>query len=92
MYAYIMSHRTQITLTDAQYARLRRRSRATGASIAELVRQAVDASYSDLPTEEKVDAVKRSAGAWRDRDFDGRQYVERLRGPGLGHKLDQLGL
>jgi hypothetical protein len=88
-----VSHRTQITLSDGQYARLKRRSRESGASIAELVRQAVDATYSELSTEEKIAAVRESAGAWKDRDFaDGLEYVERIRGPGLGERLKQLGL
>jgi hypothetical protein len=37
-----MSHRTQITLTDEQYERLRAESRETGLGLAEQVRRAVD--------------------------------------------------
>lgn len=40
-----MSHRTQITLTDDQYERLRTESERTGVGLAELVRRAVDRSY-----------------------------------------------
>ena len=53
MYTYItMTHRTQITLTNQQYERLQEESRLTGASLAELVRRAVDATYRDRPTDE----------------------------------------
>lgn len=80
-----MGHRTQITLTDAQYASLRQRSERTGATLAELVRRAVDLTYA---ADDRLDepALDESFGAWRDRDFDGASYVEELR-PGLGRRL-----
>lgn len=89
-----MSHRTQITLSDGQYVRLRERAQQSGSSIAELIRRAVDEHYGpdDLTLAEKLELVRQSAGAWKDRDFDGAEYVERIRSPGLGHRLQQLGL
>lgn len=89
-----MSHRTQITLTDEQYSRLRKRSRETGSSISELIRRAVDERYGpdELTLEEKLQILHSTAGAWKDRDFDGQEYVEAIRSPGLGHKLKKLGL
>jgi len=81
-----MSHRTQITLSDEQYERLKRESAESGLSIAELVRRRLDGPR-ELPAEEKLDAIRASRGAWKDRDFDGKQYVERIRRPGLGNRL-----
>ncbi len=55
----------QITLEDEQYERLRREAERTGASLAELIRRAVDAKYRhDLTLEEKLRAVERTAGLW----------------------------
>ena len=81
-----MSHRTQITLTDEQYARLCAESRRTGVGLAELVRRAVDRSYGQASIEERLQALHDSFGAWKDRDFDGEQYVERLR-RGMARRL-----
>lgn len=81
-----MSHRTQITLTDEQYALLCDESRRTGVGLAELVRRAVDRSYGQPTIEERLQALHDSFGAWQDRDFDGEQYVERLR-RGMAHRL-----
>jgi hypothetical protein len=80
-----MSRRTQITLTDAQYERLRRESERTGSSLAELVRRALNLAYG-TPTEGEDDALAASFGAWCHRDFDGASYVESLR-RGMGHRL-----
>jgi hypothetical protein len=81
-----MSHRTQITLTDEQYTTLKRESARTGVSLSELVRRAVAREYGIV---RQVDerALEESFGAWQDRDFDGAEYVERIRRPGLGHRL-----
>lgn len=76
-----MSHRAQVTLTDEQYARLCEEARRTGLSFAELVRRAVDRTYpapAPAPDDLKT-ALADSFGAWKDRDFDGEEYVERLR-------------
>lgn len=57
----------QITLEDGQYERLRQEAERTGASLAELVRRAVDAQYRrDLSTEEKLRVAERTAGIWSD--------------------------
>jgi hypothetical protein len=83
MYTYIMSHRTQITLTDAQYEHLCRESKRTGLSIAELIRRAVDEKYGRSSVEEMLAAIDASFGAWADRDDweyeDGAAYVEAIR-------------
>ncbi len=79
MWAYTMSHRTQITLTDRQYARLREESRRSGLGLAELVRRAVDRSYGTGSDAERSGALDASFASWADRDFDGASYVEELR-------------
>lgn len=81
-----MSHRTQITLTDEQYAVLKRESRRTGVSLAELVRRALARVYG-APERSSAEALHESFGAWKDRDFNGAEYVERIRRPGLGNRL-----
>jgi Ribbon-helix-helix protein, copG family len=87
-----MAHRTQITLTDEQYERLRRESVESGLSIAELVRRALDGTHGSTSVEEKRAALQASFGAWKDRDFTGAEFVDRIRRPGLGHRLKRLGL
>lgn len=86
MYTYIMSHRTQITLTDTQYARLKQESERTGLGLAELVRRALGANWGDMGSEEALAALEESFGAWPDREFDGEIYVEIMR-PGLAQRL-----
>jgi hypothetical protein len=81
-----MSHRTQITLTDAQYARLRQESERTGLGLATLVRRALDAFFPEGRQGDPAQILEASFGAWKDRDFDGEEYVERLR-PGMAQRL-----
>lgn len=66
-----MSHRTQITLTDEQYARLRDESARTGLGLAELVRRAVDRSYGSTLHDTIIGGLDASFGAWADHDGDG---------------------
>jgi hypothetical protein len=82
-----MAHRTQITLTDAQYEALRRESARTGLSLAELVRRALSAN-SRAAGPRTARALDASFGCWSDRDLDGAEYVERLR-PGLGERIPE---
>lgn len=92
MHAPMIGHRTHVVLTDAQYARLRSESERSGLALAELVRRAVDARYGDgdstaLPSTADVAAtLRRAAGMWADRPFDGAAYVAALRG---GHPLPE---
>lgn len=89
MYAYIiMSHRTQITLTDEQYERLLARSRRSGLGLAELVRQAVDGMYGDATPGQQLSDLEAGFGAWGDGDHDedGQAYVQALR-PGMAKRL-----
>ena len=81
-----MSHRTQITLTDAQYARLREESRRSGLGLAALVRRALERHYGPAPAVEVLAALDASFASWADRDFDGASYVEGRR-RGMSRRL-----
>lgn len=83
-----MSHRTQVTLEDAQYERLLQESRHTGLGLAELVRRALDDRYGRSSTEERRAALDVSFATWPDLDLDGEQYVARMR-RGLARRLDR---
>ena len=85
MYDYIMSHRTQITLTDEQYQLLRSESRRRGVGLAELVRRAIDRTYGSADRDDQLAALEESFGAWEAGD-DGATVVDRLR-PGMSHRL-----
>ena len=55
----------QITLDDEQYELLRGEAERTGASLAELIRRAVDEKYRrQLTKEQKLRAIERTAGLW----------------------------
>lgn len=84
-----MSHRTQVVLTDELYGVLREESARTGASIGELVRQAVAGRYARRRVDraEGLRILRETAGAWSDLDVDGEEYVERLR---TGRRLRAL--
>ena len=81
-----MSHRTQITLSDEQYDRLRHESARSGLGLAELVRRAVDRSYGSATHRQLLDALDSSFGSWTERDIDGADYVEGLR-HGMARRL-----
>jgi len=74
-----MAHRTQVTLADEQYERLRAESRRSGLGLAELVRRAVDHVYGGNRPADIVRALDDSFGSWTDRADDGASYVEGLR-------------
>lgn len=82
-----MAHRTQITLADDQYARLRSESKRTGLGLAELVRRALDRTYGTVRPADTIRALDASFGGWTDRDTDGAGYVDDLR-RGMAGRLD----
>jgi hypothetical protein len=82
-----MSHRTQITLTDEQYERLRAESRETGLGLAELVRRAVDRLYGPVDRSALRTALDGSFGTWAGAG-DGAGYVDTLR-RGMEHRLTE---
>jgi len=79
-------HRTQITLTEAQYARLRDESARTGQSLAELIRRALDERYEPLSSAERLRLFDSAFGAWAGREETGTEFVERARS-GTGRRL-----
>jgi hypothetical protein len=85
-------HRTQIYLTAEEGELLDRAEKATGASRSELIRRAIRLAYSGREQADRLAALRASAGIWRDRKFTGAQYVDAIRGGGLGEGLRSLGL
>lgn len=79
-----MSRRLQITFEPEQYDALVVESRRTGASMAELVRQAVSARLG-LDEQDRAErfrsALAAAAGVWSDRTDDGLEYQRRVREP-----------
>ena len=82
MYDSYIVKRTQIYLTEEEDEVLQRRRRATGTTVSEQIRAAIDAMYlprKELTLEEKLRIVSETAGAWKDRTETGEEYVERMR-------------
>jgi predicted DNA-binding protein len=78
MYIYIMQ-RTQIYLSEQDQRLLEELARTSGRTKSQLIRDAIARAYLPQGGHERVlDALKRSAGAWKRRET-GRAYVERLR-------------
>lgn len=75
MYHDGMPRRTQITLTEEQYARMLALSEETGVSMSELIRRALDRTYAARGEA----ALEESFGAWRGRSLDGEAYVDGMR-------------
>jgi hypothetical protein len=83
-------HRTQITLTDSQYARLRDESARSGRSLAELVRRALDERYEDVSQADRLRLLNSAFGAWAHRSESGAEFVERVRS-GTARRLSSTG-
>jgi hypothetical protein len=83
--------RTQIYLGDEELGLLDRAVAETGASRSELIRRAMGSTFGDESREARLRALRRSAGSWKRRRFDGSQYVDALRGD-LNERLRRVGL
>lgn len=57
---HMLNRRTQLLLDDERYARLDARARATGRSVAAVIREAIDAKLA----EHDDDSARQAAGAW----------------------------
>lgn len=82
MYDLYIMRRTQIYLSEEQGRLLQQRSTATGETVSQLIRAAIDDTYGNQRRANKADRVqiaRRTAGAWRDRTETGAEFVERLR-------------
>ena len=83
-----MSHRTQITLRDDQYDRLRKEAEASGVSLSELIRRAIDSGHDEPSLEQRLGALEASFGAWAEPPGEDRAaYLKELRGRGVGERL-----
>ena len=80
--------RTQLYLDDDVWETLRVRSRQSGASVSELVRQAVRDKYV-TGTENRAQAMQALVGIWKGRAdlVDAQAYVRKLR---RGGRLKRL--
>lgn len=87
MYTYIME-RTQIYLTRTQADALDREARRTGTTRSHLIREAISERYGAANDRDRVaEALRHTAGLWRDRRETGEAYVARLR---TGKRLRDL--
>ncbi len=91
MYSDTMS-RTQIYLGEEELTLLDRAARETGASRSELIRRAVRATFGGQAAEERLRALRASAGSWSGRSGDGAAYVEEIRSGDVNERLARLGV
>jgi Arc/MetJ-type ribon-helix-helix transcriptional regulator len=83
--------RTQVYLGDEELGLLDRAAAESGASRSELIRRAIRRTFGDHPQEARLEALRRSAGSWKRRGFDGSEYVDAIRGD-LDERLRRVGL
>lgn len=91
MYSDVMS-RTQVYLGDDELELLERASRETGASRSELIRRAVRTTFGEQAKDEKLRALRSSAGSWRGRRATGADFVDAIRGGDVNDRLARLGV
>jgi Ribbon-helix-helix protein, copG family len=90
MYDVYIMRRTQIYLTEEQGRLLEERSRATGRTVSELIRAAIDDVHGGrrgMGRAERMRVARQTAGTWKDFPESGEKYVERLRGMGRMARL-----
>ena len=83
MYISYIMRRTQIYLTDEQGRLLESRSKATGSTVSQLIRTAVDSVYARsraMSKAQRVRLARCTAGSWKAFAETGEEYVERIRG------------
>lgn len=83
-------NRTQIYLDARELELLDRAAHATGASRSELIRRAVRTTFGERSAEDRLAALRRTAGTWEGRRFTGSDYVDAIRGD-LNERLRALG-
>jgi len=84
--------RTQVYLGEGELELLDRAARDTGASRSELIRRAVRATFGERGQDERLRALRASAGSWKGRRASGAEYVDAIRGGELNDRLARLGL
>lgn len=83
--------RTQVYLDENELQLLDREVKATGASRSELIRRAIRTTFGKRPVDDRLAALRRTAGIWKDRELTGAEYVDAVRGD-LNERLRRLGL
>ncbi len=83
--------RTQVYLGQEELGLLDRAAAQTGASRSELIRRAIRTTFGEQSQEARLEALRRSAGSWKRRRFNGSEYVDAVRGD-LNERLRQVGL
>jgi hypothetical protein len=83
--------RTQIYLGQEELGLLDRAAAETGASRSELIRRAIRRTFGEQSQEDRLEALRQSAGSWKRRRFNGSEYVDALRGD-LNERLRRVGL
>jgi predicted transcriptional regulator len=83
--------RTQIYLTEAETKALDREAARTGRTRSQLIREAIEQRFlAPAPNvAEMLGVLRETAGAWKDRESTGEEYVEAIR-PGMGQRLASL--
>jgi Arc/MetJ-type ribon-helix-helix transcriptional regulator len=82
--------RTQVYLGQEELGLLDRVAAETGASRSELIRRAIRRTFGQQSQEARLEAVRLSAGSWKQRRFTGSEYVDALRGD-LNERLRRVG-
>jgi Arc/MetJ-type ribon-helix-helix transcriptional regulator len=59
--------RTQIYLTEEEHRKLRRLSRRRGASLSELIREAIDLMLLRSSAADRLQVLRQARGIWKDR-------------------------
>ena len=83
MYVLYIMRRTQIYLSEEQGRYLVRRSKTSGSTVSQLIRNAIDSTYLQRRPRDRaemVEVARSTAGAWKSFPESGKRYVERIRG------------
>ncbi len=83
--------RTQVYLSQEELGLLDHAVAETGASRSELIRRAIRRTFGEQSKDARLEALRRSAGSWKRRRFNGSEYVDALRGD-LNERLRRVGL
>jgi Arc/MetJ-type ribon-helix-helix transcriptional regulator len=90
VYTDVPMGRTQIYLGDEELDLLDRAASRTGASRSELIRRAVRGTFGEASKQDKLAALRASAGSWS-AGPSGAEFVDAVRGD-LNQRLRRLGL
>ena len=83
--------RTQVYLRSEDLDVLDRVAAETGASRSELIRRAIHSTFGEPSAAERLAALRRTAGSWKDRSFTGSAYVDAIR-EDFNERLRRVGL